>query len=130
MHVCHNTIVYQSYQPQLGDTHHKVVVLRYGSGSFCKLFNDYKFSGVLNQTVIRTFRPFSRFQGSFSAGKVYIIQNTETATMKRGLLCDNTRALMLITRVIYVAWTNVTLTVGICYRLAQEPTFKIWASNS
>ena len=26
-----------------------------------------------------------------------------------------------------VFWTNVTMTVGICSRWSQEPTFKIWS---
>ena len=26
----------------------------------------------------------------------------------------------------YVAWTNVTITIGICERLSQEPIFKVW----
>ena len=26
-----------------------------------------------------------------------------------------------------VAWTNVTMTVGICCRYSQDPTFKVWS---
>ena len=28
-----------------------------------------------------------------------------------------------------VAWTNVTVTVGICSRWSQEPTFKVWSKS-
>ena len=28
-----------------------------------------------------------------------------------------------------VAWTNVTVTFGICSRESQEPTFKVWSKS-
>ena len=28
-----------------------------------------------------------------------------------------------------VAWTNVTVTVGICSRWSQKPTFKVWSKS-
>ena len=28
-----------------------------------------------------------------------------------------------------VAWKNVTVTVGICSRCSQEPTFKVWSKS-
>ena len=85
MHVCHNTIVYQCYPPQVGDTHHKAVILQYGSGLFYKFYPDYKFSGVSKQNMISKCMPLSRFQGSIFAGKVHIIQTTKTHS-ERGVL--------------------------------------------
>ena len=28
-----------------------------------------------------------------------------------------------------VAWTNVTVTVGICSKWSQEPIFKVWSKS-
>ena len=41
------------------------------------------------------------------------------------------RTLLIWTGVarIYVTWTNVTITVGICKRWSQEPTFTDWSKS-
>ena len=34
-----------------------------------------------------------------------------------------------LTAEIFLIWTNVTMTVGICYGRYQEPTFKVWSKS-
>ena len=46
----------------------------------------------------------------------------ESVTAEIFLKCTN------VTRT-NVAWTNVTVTVGICSRCSQGPTFKVWSKS-